>query len=92
SGAGLDLLTAALTEYFQSAQVHGWLHLSPRAGAVRSSLFELGCVLSEQVDEQGDWWLEVRMARRDVDRLTGDPEQGVRFHPADVHDLLAGTA
>ena len=92
SGDGLDLLTAALTEYFQGVQVHGWLHLSSQAGAVRSSLFKLGCVLSEHVDEQGDWWLEVSMARRDVDRLTSNPEQGVRFHSADADDLLAGTA
>ncbi len=92
SGEGLDLLTAALTEYFQGTQVHGWLHLSSRAGAIRSTLFETGCVLSEHVDEQGDWWLEVRMARRDVDRLTGDPEQGVCFHSTNSDDLLAGTA
>ncbi len=92
SGNGLDLLAAALTEYFEGEQVHGWLHLSSWAGAIRSSLFETGCVLSEHVDEQGDWWLEVRMARRDVDRLTSDPEQGVRFHSADSDDLLAGTA
>ncbi|NNG12592.1 MAG: GTPase HflX, partial [Halobacteria archaeon] len=92
SGNGLDLLSAALTEYFEGVQVHGWLHLSSWAGAIRSSLFEMGCVLSEHVDEQGDWWLEVRMARRDVDRLTRDPEQGVRFHSADSDDLLAGTA
>ena len=91
-GTGLDLLTAALTEYFQGVQVHGWLRLPPQAGAVRSGLYQMGSVLSERVDNQGRWWIEVRMTRRDIDRLLSDQASGCEFYPPDAVDLLAGTA
>jgi GTP-binding protein HflX len=92
SGAGLDLLTLALTEYFQGVQVHGWLRLPPQAGAIRSSLYRVGGILSERVDDRGRWWIEVRMPRRDIDRLLNDAAAGCEFHPAISVDLLAGTA
>jgi GTP-binding protein HflX len=91
-GTGLDLLTTALTEYFQGAQVHGWLCIPPQAGAVRSSLYQTGSVLSERVDDLGRWWIEVRMPRRDIDRLLGDAASGCEYHPVISVDLLAGTA
>jgi len=91
-GTGLDLLTAALTEHFQGVQVHGWLRLPPQAGAVRSGLYQMGSVLSERVDNLGRWWIEVRMTRRDIDRLLSDQASGCEFYPPDSVDLLAGTA
>jgi GTP-binding protein HflX len=92
TGAGLDLLAQALTEHFQGVQVHGWLHVQPAAGKVRSDLYSLGSVLSEQVDDQGSWWLEVRMARRDIDKLLDYHPDNCEFHPADSDDFLAGAA
>jgi GTP-binding protein HflX len=83
SGAGLDLLAHAISEHFQGSQVHGWLRLTADAGAIRSSLYAIGKVLSEQVDEQGAWWLEVRMAQRNVDRLVRDAGGSCEFHLAD---------
>jgi GTPase len=91
-GTGLDLLTSALTEYFQGVQVHGWLCLPPRAGAIRSSLYQTGSVLSERVDDRGRWWIEVRMPRCDIDRLLADAASGCEYHPAISADFLAGTA
>ena len=93
TGAGLDLLAQALIEHFQGDQVHGWLHVETSAGRVRSDLYSLGCVESEQVDEQGSWWLEVTMARRDIDKLLDNHADACEFRPADGDDdLLAGTA
>ena len=91
-GTGLDLLTSALTEYFQGVQVHGWLCLPNRAGAIRSSLYQNGSVLSERVDDRGRWWIEVRMPRCDIDRLLADAASGCEYHPAISADFLAGTA
>jgi GTP-binding protein HflX len=91
-GTGLDLLTSALTEYFQGVQVHGWLCLPSRAGAIRSSLYQNGSVLSERVDDRGRWWIEVRMPRCDIDRLLADAASGCEYHPAISADFLAGTA
>jgi len=91
-GTGLDLLTSALTAYFQGVQVHGWLCLPSRAGAIRSSLYQNGSVLSERVDDRGRWWIEVRMSRCDIDRLLADAASGCAYHPAISADFLAGTA
>ena len=64
NGAGLDLLRTALVEYFQQDRVHGWLRLPPEAGRLRARLFDLGAVMSERVDECGDWMIEVELQRR----------------------------
>jgi GTP-binding protein HflX len=92
TGAGLDLLADALKDHFQGAQVHGWLHLPPTAGKTRSSLYGIGQVLSEHVDEQGSWWLEICMAQRNIDKLLRETGEDCSFHFADSVDFLAGTA
>jgi len=92
TGAGLELLAQALTERFHGTQVHGWLRLLPEAGATRSSLYSIGQVKSEQVDEQGNWWLEVCMARRNIDKLIRESGGCCEFHPAVDVDKVAGTA
>ena len=92
TGAGLDLLASALTQHFQGRQIHGWLHLLPEAGSTRSSLYNIGQVLSEKVDEQGSWWLEVCMAQRSIDKLMRDADGLCVFHNVDSVDLVAGTA
>ena len=92
TGDGLDLLATALTDHFQGAQVHGWLHLPPTAGSTRSSLYGIGQVLSEHVDEQGNWWLEICMAQRNIDKLLRETGDDCSFHSADSVDFLAGTA
>jgi GTP-binding protein HflX len=92
TGAGLDLLAKALTDHFQGAQVHGWLHLPATAGSARSSLYGIGQVLSEHVDEQGSWWLEICMAQRNIDKLLRETGDDCSFHTADSVDFVAGTA
>jgi len=92
TGAGLDLLADALKDHFQGAQVHGWLHLPPTAGKTRSSLYGIGQVLSEHVDEQGSWWLEICMAQRNIDKLLRETGEDCSFHHADSVDFVAGTA
>jgi GTPase len=92
TGAGLDLLAEALGGHFQGRQVHGWLHLPAGAGAVRSALYTIGQVLSERVDEHGDWWLEICMAQRNIDRLLHESCGHCDFHPADTATVVAGAA
>jgi len=92
TGAGLDLLAEALMLQFHGTQVHGWLHLPPDAGRTRSSLYNVGQVMSEHVDEQGSWWLEICMAQRNIDRIIRDADADCDFHRADSIDIVAGTA
>jgi GTP-binding protein HflX len=92
TGAGLELLMDALKQHFHGAQVHGWLHLSTSAGSLRSSLYNIGQVMSEHVDEQGGWWLEVRMSQHNVDKLVRESGGSCEFHSADSVDAVAGAA
>ena len=92
TGEGLDLLAQALSEHFQGVQLHGWLHVQPAAGRIRSDLYSLGSVVSEQVDEQGSWWLEVSMTRREINKLLDHHADVCEFRPADTDDVLAGAA
>jgi len=92
TGAGLDLLAQAISDHFQGSQVHGWLRLDSAAGAIRSSLYSIGRVLSEQVDDEGAWWLEVRMAQRNIDRLLREAGDGCEFHLADSVGIVTGRA
>jgi len=92
TGAGLELLGEALMTQFHGAQIHGWLHLPPDAGRTRSSLYDIGQVMSEHADEQGSWWLEICMAQRNIDKIISEADGKCDFHKADAVDFLAGTA
>jgi GTP-binding protein HflX len=92
SGAGLDLLAAAMGEFFHGRQVHGWLHMGPEAGRTRSSLYGIGQVITEHVDAQGYWWLEVRMAQRNIDKLVRESGGTCQFHPFEAADSVAAAA
>jgi GTP-binding protein HflX len=92
TGAGLDLLTGALSEYFHGDQVHGWLQVRADAGGIRSALYNIGQVLSERADEDGAWWLEVRMAQRNIDKLVRESNGACKFHFADSVGMVTGTA
>ncbi|UCC56744.1 MAG: GTPase HflX [Gammaproteobacteria bacterium] len=92
TGAGLELLADAMGEFFHGRQVHGWLHMGPEAGRTRSSLYAIGQVISEQVDAQGNWWLEVRMAQRNIDKLVRESGGACQFHPFVAVDSVATAA
>ena len=92
TGAGLDLLAEALSVHFQGSQVRGWLHLSPAAGATRSALYDIGQVMSERVDQDGSWWLEICMAQRNIDKLVRESSGDCRFYPDGRVDTVAGAA
>ena len=69
TGAGLDELTVALRERLRGDAVHGWLCLPPVAARLRARLFSLGAVVAEAVGPTGEWLLEVRTSRGNVERL-----------------------
>jgi GTP-binding protein HflX len=69
TGAGLDLLSTAIAERLRGGTVHGWLCLPPMAARLRACLFNLGAVVAEQPGPAGEWLIEVRTSRGNVDRL-----------------------
>jgi GTP-binding protein HflX len=92
TGAGLDLLTAAMAEHFHGDQVHGWLRLAGGGGAIRAALYKVGRVLSERFEENGTCWLEIRMAQRNIDKLVRESAGSCEFHLAQSVGIVAGTA
>ncbi len=69
TGEGLDLLQEALNQRFSADQLHEWIRVPAANGKLRAKLFNLGKVLKEQVEENGDLLLEVELARRDFESL-----------------------
>jgi GTP-binding protein HflX len=89
SGAGLDLLLQAITELFQESVLHGWLRLAPATGRLRARLHALGKVLNEQVDEHGEWSIEIRAPRGELERLFQKEGVEFRFTPSEPPSLVA---
>jgi GTP-binding protein HflX len=69
SGAGLDLLAAAIAEQLQRDTVHGWICLPPKAGRLRARLFSLGAVVAERLNPDGQWMIEVQTSRKNLLQL-----------------------
>ncbi len=69
SGTGTDLLVAALAERLRGETMHGWLCLPPAAARLRARLFSLDAVVGEQIGPAGEWLIEVRTSRGNMDLL-----------------------
>ncbi|MBL8260584.1 MAG: GTPase HflX [Candidatus Competibacteraceae bacterium] len=69
TGAGLDLLAAAVAERLRGDALHGWLCLPPSASRLRARLFSWGAVVAEQNGPAGEWLIEARTSRGNVELL-----------------------
>lgn len=66
TGAGCDLLLQAVNELLADDVFHKQIQLSPCDGGLRARLYAQGAVLDEQVDEQGQIQLEIRLQKKDL--------------------------
>ena len=66
---GIDLLLQAISERLGHDIVNRQLTLAPDQGKLRARLYERGAVTTEQLDDQGQVVLSVRLPRQDFDRL-----------------------
>jgi GTP-binding protein HflX len=66
---GCELLMQAMAELLVGEIVQHELHLSPARGKLRAALYELGGVQAEQHSADGWAHLQVKLSRRDWDRL-----------------------
>ncbi|HAT2066487.1 TPA: ribosome rescue GTPase HflX [Legionella pneumophila] len=69
TGAGLDLLKEAI-----ATQLHGMILIEdivikPGQAKLRAQLYQLGAVLKESVDENGDWLMKIRITADQKRRL-----------------------
>jgi GTP-binding protein HflX len=61
SGAGMELLLQGLADFFREETVQSRLLLPPSAGRLRAALYAIDAVRREQVEESGDWLLDVEI-------------------------------
>lgn len=69
SGHGLDLLSTALVERFHINYLYRKLVLPVTAARIRSRLFSIGAVISEENNLEGCWCINVRISQTDFDIL-----------------------
>lgn len=84
TGAGIELLREALAERLRGAIGQGWLRVPASAARLRARLFSLGAVVAERMEPAGDWLMELRAVRDDVELLC--QREGVRaeWAPSEV--------
>ncbi len=69
SGEGIPMLLEAISERLRRETLHGQIQLAPTQGRQRAKLFELGAVISESINDDGGWTLELDMSERDLRRF-----------------------
>lgn len=62
---GIEQLFDVITECLGKEKIQARLTLPPSAGRLRAKLFEIGKVLFEDTDNQGNWLMEVEMLQQD---------------------------
>jgi GTP-binding protein HflX len=81
TGAGIELLSRALQEFFRRTHVRQRLRLKPRNGRWHALLHSRGEVLYESATDEGGWEMEVDMPEREFQRLLKEePELVGCFH------------
>ena len=69
AGSGLDLLQVAIAELLAEDLIETTIEIQPHEGGLRSKLFALGAVLNERTDCSGVNHVQLKIDRRDLDRI-----------------------
>lgn len=72
NGLGLDLLLEAISECLGQDVIQTWLTLAPEQGRLRARLYARDAVISEQMGDNGELRLEIKMPRNDYERLLAE--------------------
>jgi GTP-binding protein HflX len=70
----MEPLLEAIGARFRSEVVRRELRLPPSAGRLRAQLYALGAVRAEEVDESGDWRLQVELKPQSLASLRKSPD------------------
>jgi len=69
TGQGLDLLQQAIAERLFGEPVYRRVSLTPQQARLRSELYKMHAVLTEDTDELGNYLLSIRLSKADFARL-----------------------
>lgn len=86
NGDGMELVLAALKDYFGREFIHCWLKLPATEAKLRATLFQLGVVANEQDPQDGGFLLEVSMQKHRLDEIIPDSSY---ILPIESHQLAA---
>ena len=75
TGAGIDLLLAAVSEMIGEDVISRHLTLGPDQGRLRARLYARGAVSGEHLDDNGHTVLNIRLPRQDYERLLQEDYQ-----------------
>ena len=74
TGDGLDQLKTQISEMLFGEILTGWICFSPTQAAIRSKLFDSGCIVKEEVDENGSYQSFIEISKsmlQQFDHLEG---------------------
>lgn len=69
TGEGMPLLYEAILKHLTANFFEGEIMLTSQEGHIRSALYEWHAVKSEKVDDEGNFHLDIRIARLSLERL-----------------------
>ncbi|MFA6301864.1 MAG: ribosome rescue GTPase HflX [Legionella sp.] len=69
SGAGLDLLKEAIAAQLNGAILIENIVIKSNEGKLRAQLYQLGSVMEESINDEGDWLLKIRISKDQKQRL-----------------------
>jgi GTP-binding protein HflX len=73
TGAGLEQLRQAVSDWLSSERINRWIRLGGCHGRLRAQLFDLGVVSEERIAENGSWIIHVDVPRETAERLARLP-------------------
>jgi GTP-binding protein HflX len=73
TGAGIELLREAVSDWLSSERINRWIELGGSQGRLRAQLFDLGVVSEERITENGSWMMHVDVPRDTAERLARLP-------------------
>ncbi len=69
TGAGIDMLKTALVELLPEKIINTEVILKPDQGKLRAELYQLGSVVSEIIDDNGHYHLQLKISQREYRHL-----------------------
>ncbi len=71
NGKGIDLLLQALQEIYAHTKIRTQCYLTPKQGGIRAKLYQFAHIISEKIDNNGGWQLEVDIDKKHLGLLKG---------------------
>lgn len=75
-GSGMELLKKTIAKILYQSPIYRSLCLSPLESRLRAQLYAIGAVKSEHIDEEGNYWLQVKLFEKDLKLLEQQKTRG----------------